>query len=831
MILPFSQVKNFDAVGNKAKSLILMRNNGFNVPDGFVLDCDFYKELLRFNGIDKDIQTLLKYLTVQNVEETSEKIRNLTYKIEFDENSRKKIEALLKDGKKYAVRSSAIKEDLDEISFAGQYDTYLNVKKDELEKDVIKCYSSMFSPHALTYILESGIKSEETAMCVIVQEMIDSFFSGVCFTVDPVSGKDTQMLIETAPGLGENVVSGKVSPKQSRYDWYLNILEKDDNDYFSEEELLNAAHTFLDVQLFFGYPCDIEFAVKNGKLYILQARKITKIGYSSLRDLWTTADFKDGISAKACKTLMWSLYEYALDYSLRKFFLDLKMIPEKNISPKLSNMFFARGYWNLSDVKKALEPIIGYDEKQFENDYGITTYDFSDDEKVKTSLIHSMRVYLAYKKVDRYREKNNEIIKQKLIARCIQYEKKINISDEETIKKDWHTLTEKDFLKSESNYFSLIYLNTVHRSVTGKTVSSLVSDNERIKLFGNLDNISHLRPFYELWTLSRKIRNDEELFEKFKEKDVSELMVITKSQRKELYDEFEQIVKRYGYHSNSELDLTGERFSEKPEILFSVLKDTVMLSDEFSSENDKIRSEKERNEILSRVKSKISERQFKKFISEVEKNRKTLWWREELRDVSTRYYSVIRSYTLKFAEILLKENAIDKIDDVWYLKAGDIWNYLDGKISKEELSQLSRKNRIYYNCFINYISDNEIGNFKRKEQKKYGKSNKMLSGVCANGGKVTGVARVIESFDDIGKIKEKDILVTKNTDTGWTPKFAVLSGIVTENGGTLCHCAIVSREYNIPAIVGCEGATSKIKDGQIITVDGDNAVVITEGQR
>ena len=115
------------------------------------------------------------------------------------------------------------------------------------------------------------------------------------------------------------------------------------------------------------------------------------------------------------------------------------------------------------------------------------------------------------------------------------------------------------------------------------------------------------------------------------------------------------------------------------------------------------------------------------------------------------------------------------------------------------------------------MSDNEIGRIFSGDT--HVKTSNMR-GLGANNGIVTGVARVISSFDEIDRLQEGDILVTKFTDTGWTPKFAILSGIVTEFGGVLCHAAIVSREYGIPAIVSCTGIMSEIKDGEIITING-----------
>ena len=122
------------------------------------------------------------------------------------------------------------------------------------------------------------------------------------------------------------------------------------------------------------------------------------------------------------------------------------------------------------------------------------------------------------------------------------------------------------------------------------------------------------------------------------------------------------------------------------------------------------------------------------------------------------------------------------------------------------------------------MSENEIGSsLSAVEESK--KEKDSVKGLGANSGVVIGTARVIENFEEIDKLQKGDILVTKFTDTGWTPKFAILSGIVTEYGGILCHAAIVSREYGIPAIVSCHDIMKKVKDGQKIKIDGATGVV------
>ena len=250
-----------------------------------------------------------------------------------------------------------------------------------------------------------------------------------------------------------------------------------------------------------------------------------------------------------------------------------------------------------------------------------------------------------------------------------------------------------------------------------------------------------------------------------------------------------------------------------------MVKDMALLDDSFSPSEDKERGKKEFDLIMEKLKPEVSSSSYKKIEKKVSKMRKMLWWREEYRDVSTRFYYMIRVYTVELSKLLVKEDVIAEEDDIWFLKVGDLWDYLDGKKTAADLKEIIRKNRVYYNAYRNYISENEIGhNFKAIA--KISDDKNALKGLGANNGRIKGVARVIEDFSEIERLKEGDILVTRFTDTGWTPKFAILSGIVTEYGGILCHAAIVSREYGIPAIVACKDAMAKIRDGDEIEMDG-----------
>ena len=826
MIEEFLKVKDLNKVGNKAKSLIELKKNRFNVPDGIVIDKDTYIETIK--PIKNKISDVLKSLSQDNIDISTQKINSLFEEIKFEESFIKKINDFLDDNKTYAVRSSGTKEDLESLSFAGQYSTFLNVNKKDVPQRIIDCYKSMFSNTILSYYLKNSISFEDAAMSVIVQEMVDSDYSGICFTVNPFSGKDKEMLIEVGEGLGENIVSGKNRPEQYTYNWIEDTYDYDNsNKYLNNDILKEISKVFFDIHYFYGFPCDIEFAIKDNKLYILQSRRITKIQYNSYDDMWSTADFKDGgVSATICYPYMWSLYEYIWEYTLRKFLLDSKILSKKEVDRKLGDMFFARPYWNLSVVKLAMSKIVGYKEREFDSEFGVARNYEGDGATTKVSLKSLLKIItiaIEQTKIVKTREKNAEKLKSDLLNKYYEFKNEYDSNIIEDVKSKWYSLTHDDYLKSESTYFWQIFINTVHQSLYKDSLLKYVSESEYLKLLGGIDDISHLRPFYKMWNISRIIRSNKELSSYWKSKSIEEIKNdLEKNSSREDFSQIISLVNDFGYHSDKELDVSYFCYYEDISPILTSIRDMISLDDKYSPEADKKLAQKEYEKVLNKIKESSKESKFSKVKNKILKMRKMLWWREEFRDVSTRFYYLIRVYTLKLAEKLKEEKAIDEIEDIWFLKVGDLWSYLDNK--EIDLKEIIQKNKKYYYAYKNYMSENEIGKIFSEATNTSNKKSDIV-GLGANSGVVTGRARVIQDFSEIDKIEKNDILITKFTDTGWTPKFAILSGIVTEYGGILCHAAIVSREYGIPAIVNCKDVMNKIKDGQTITIDGAKGTV------
>ena len=462
------------------------------------------------------------------------------------------------------------------------------------------------------------------------------------------------------------------------------------------------------------------------------------------------------------------------------------------------------------------------------NENGVPTYD---GDGVTTgitikSISDIIKMALAQKKIVKEREENAHDLKQRLLSKYKKYKKIYDEKRIENIEEEFKTLTHDDYLFSESTYFWQIFINTIHQSLNKDSLLKYISEEDYLTLISNIDNISHLLPFYEMWNTSRLIRDNKKALKYWKNTKLDEIIKDYNNYDGNNYinyfDKVKEIIDKFGYHSDKELDVTYPCYYEDFRPIINNIKDLVLLDDDYSYENDHELGSRNYKNKLKEIKNKISKKKYLKFKEKIKKIRKMLWWREEFRDISTRFYYLIRIYTIELSKKFVNDKVIKNEEDIWFLKVGDIWDYLDNKITNDDLNKIIINNKKYYNAYRNYMSENEIGSV-------FGNDNVIkkssMRGLGANNGTITGIARVIESFDEIDRLQEGDILVTKFTDTGWTPKFAILSGIVTEYGGILCHAAIVSREYGIPAIVSCTNIMSEVKDGEIITINGTTGEV------
>ena len=275
--------------GGKGASLSAMAAAGLPVPPGFVIAAGAFHDFLSSCGGLALIESHTETLDVGDtraVEHAADAIRRMIVSSPLPATLTDAILAAhagLEHRDLVAVRSSAVCEDGLTASFAGQQESYLNVQGGEAVVDRVReCWASFFSPRALFYRAQKAVLSD-TRMAVVVQEMVQADKSGIMFTVDPIRNRRECMIIEGAPGLGEGIVSGEITP-----DHY--VISRDDGcvvDEFipdqtrgrvlSEDELHALRNMGLRIETFFGSPQDVEWCIRAGALLVLQSRPITTL--------------------------------------------------------------------------------------------------------------------------------------------------------------------------------------------------------------------------------------------------------------------------------------------------------------------------------------------------------------------------------------------------------------------------------------------------------------------------------------------------------------------------------------------------------------------------
>ncbi len=209
--------KSVEIAGGKGANLGELFKNKFPVPDGFVVLAAAFNRFLEETEIGAEIDAGIErvnYKDLKSVNEFSSRIRNLTEDADFPGDLQSIITNEFNDLRAsfVAVRSSATAEDSDAASWAGELETYLYIQKRELFDAIKRCWASLFTPRAIVYRHEKCLDKKAISVAVVVQTMVDSEISGVCFTAHPVTRNRNHMVIEAGFGLGEAIVSGMITP-------------------------------------------------------------------------------------------------------------------------------------------------------------------------------------------------------------------------------------------------------------------------------------------------------------------------------------------------------------------------------------------------------------------------------------------------------------------------------------------------------------------------------------------------------------------------------------------------------------------------------------------
>lgn len=835
---------------------------GIKVPEGFCVTTKAYKKAFENN---QELNSLLDELAGfkvegrRNISKISAKIRETIESIPIANDIIEEIAGYLSKFEKkdaFAVRSSATAEDLPAASFAGQQDTYLNIiGKSEILKHISKCWASLFTERAIIYRHQNGFDHRKVYLSVVIQKMVFPQVAGILFTADPLTGNRKVLSIDASFGLGEAMVSGLVNADQYKI-YGGSIIDKkisakklaiyalkdggtkeqeiepelQYSQALTDEQILRMALIGRKIEAHFGHPQDIEWCLAEDTFYIVQSRPITTLYpipeandqenhvYVSVghQQMMTNAMKPLGISLwqltaarpmyKAGGRLFVDITSSLASAAGRKTIIEVMGEHDPLIKDALLTII-ARGDFIklIPDDKEELNPIQSSTGKSS----AAILSQIADDPAVVSELIKRSEASLIALKHDIQTKSGAELFD--FIMEDGQQSKKslfdpqnMNAIMASIAAATWINENMKQWL-GEKNAADLV----------AQSVPNNITSEMGLEL---LDVADVIRPYPEVINYLQQVKDDNFL------DDLTQF-----NGGKQIQDAIYGYLNKYGMRCAGEIDITQMRWSEKPAALIPMILSNIK-NFKPGARNRKFeqglhKALKKEEELLDRLKQlpdgEQKARETKQMISLL---RNFAGYREYPKYGIVNRFFVYKQALMKEAEQLVKARVIPKKEDIYYLNFKELHEVVrTNKLDYQLFSKAKEEYKLFKKLNPPRVitSDGEIiaGTYKQENLPV-----KALAGLAVSSGVIEGRARVILNMED-ASLEDGDILVTSFTDPGWTALFVSIKGLVTEVGGLMTHGAVIAREYGIPAVVGVENATSLIKDGQRIRVNGTDGYI------
>ncbi|MCR4767234.1 MAG: phosphoenolpyruvate synthase [Saccharofermentans sp.] len=746
--------------GSKIDNLIKLRDSGFNVPAFTVVP---YEDAVR-----EDLEVKLP-----------------------------------SSGKLFSVRSSANVEDGEFQSFAGQFDTFLNVPEDEVSGKIKDIINTLNSDSVKAYAESKNISITDIRMNIIVQDMIDSEVSGVLFTANP-QGILNESVITVGRGLGEGVVSSKVDTTS----YYYNLTDKicyfeGKEDLLSPEKIDELIGTAEGIKKIFGEYLDIEFAIENGSIFILQVRPITTLKTDDplIMDNSNIVESYPGISSPLTTSFVDLVYSGVFrGLSARVLKNDKELSKHEDIFLNMTGHVNGRVYYKISNwytvikflpMSKKIIPV-------WQEMMGVRNKAYNDDD-VKIGFF--MRIATYFNSIYELCAvpKNMRKLNEKFIVINDDFYKKFDpslppselVSLFNDVKARLFDCWDVTLLNDMYSFIFTGLLKSRMKKKYGK------DDKEINEYISGISDIESMKPVIEITRLA--LQKDEMTAEEFE------------AAKKEY-------IRRFGDRNLEELKLESRTFRSNPELLDwrinQYRKDMVRLKETWESFNRKKETE-DKYDALTRF--------------YVKKASLGIYNREISRLNRSRIYGIVRLIVDSLGAKYKEQGLIGKAHDIYYMKIDEA---LDLASSPRDMSKIISERKDQYKLYRELPPYSRLifaeGPFNKRHTNvnSYHKrfSDNELSGIPCSGGIAEGEALVITDVEDTGDVKDK-ILITKMTDPGWVFLLTQAKGVISEKGSLLSHTAIISREIGIPSIVGVKDLMDTIRTGDLIRMNGDKGKI------
>lgn len=877
-VISFESTRGLEeaALGAKALSLVRLSGIGLPVPPGFCILASAYREHFHSSGLLSRVQSALEQLGAASPEARGPILAALRQEIiatplspELESRIADHYHRLAAD--RVAVRSSATAEDLPGHSFAGQYDTFLGAADLAGCLAAIKrCWASLWTERAYAYRERNGFDHLDLAMAVIVQKLVQAEVAGVLFTADPVTGRSDRIVIEACFGLGEALVSGKVSPDRlivAKANLRLlshTIAEKslqtvlDESGGTREQRLApgqagkpcldqaaarRLAKLALKAEAGFGSPQDMEWAVVGREIFFLQARPITTLPPKKTwedRQVWSNINTGE-ILPDVVTPLTWSL----LDIPFKKMVQDILSRLGMDLGDHpLVGQVAGRVYFNLNTAVGMVRCFPGSQNIDLTKILGGKQENMEDlgrleipEEDIPDLSFHGLTMALKLPGllvwVLSHSLGRGEVFVAETRKRVEEFQR-INLnslSDQALLGRIQTAIAE---VFTSSNFLAFPFVGMACFTALDKLCRKWLQDSDGAlanRLASGVGGMDSAEAGFALWRLAVSAQQHPALAEALWAKETWETArkkIANHPGGREFLADWNAFMAEHGHHTRGELELFNRRWCEQPDYILGLVRGYLGGLEKTDPLANYQRRREERDRMVHQcrqlLRNPIQRRLFNFWLPRAQRG---VVLRENIKSMAMRFFTVIRFLFLELGQRLVRRGHLEDVEDIFFLRLEEVELVARGEANFEVKKIVAERRAEHEKNLAITPPPLVIGKFDPDHfvPLPVEESVEIFRGIAVSPGVVTGPARVILRASTAEQVLPGEILVAPFTDPGWTPYFITAAAIVMDQGGLLSHGSIVAREYGIPAVVNVGPATKIIRTGQMIQVDGNRGQV------
>jgi len=770
-------------VGGKAKGLNKLNGFGYKVPQAFIItdiadDEDFGMAAVKYNELKMDA---------------------------------------------VAVRSSATLEDGDDYSAAGQFSTFLDVKGVEaLKKAAADCVESLHSFTAEHYA-KTFLQSRESRMTVVVQKMVKARCAGVIFSQAPM--RPGFVLVEAVPGLGENLVSGKMSAQQYRVrDGKVEQIP--DNPLLTIEEAVALGNAGKKAEQLFGQPMDLEWAIdENDEIQWLQARPITIEESVTINELDTPNDATDNVITTsnigevmpgAVTPLNLSTNMYALDWGVKETYREIGCVDEEVPPFSYISSYYNHMFFNMTNMYSMCHSVYGSKKETLDISIcgrileGLPDIDMKERPVLRKILNTKTFMSFVFSGEKAKRGMDKAISKLKF-----DLSKDMNGIYQQIID-NFDNLKWVQYYHYLASYYSGGQTNTLLMMIGKDFDDKNAMQGIMAGCLTDIDDFESANVLRMMRTLAAEMVKDDPKTPEYSLEEFCDYMENHASETvRRLHDDF---MRKHGHRGIREMEIRMPSWRSNKQSFYTSIHSVLASLNVESTRSSKPWTEYA-DELLYNCKG--TKKRF--MMSFVNKARKGVCYREYTKSKVVYSLDLYKQAYAKLSELMTEAGILPDTDCIYFLTQDEVGRLLQGE--KSLVKKAMARRRLFPQQMELKFPDVCQGVPRPLAAMKADPDATSFQGTPVSRGVVSGKARVVRNEDDAAKLQNGEIMVAACTDIGWTPYYNIIGGLVTEIGSALSHGIVVAREYALPAVVNINNVMQEINTGDLITLDGNTGTV------